>query len=299
MSNIPETGRTPRVQIRLRRHPDPCPLAPRHPRRPSVYLQIRNGSEYAKEASGNHVQQVVQPAVRGEILDARGADRRQRDPPRGLRLAHRPAEDEGRRQRGPHQAGERPRHEAAGLMGKVRLCDSKTPQPCWNGSPYQPIPITDEATPRQALQIRERSEDFPASPPSPRPCAATRVPVRPTPPRSSAISRPSPTTRSSRPRTPIRLICARTRSVAPDLNASTTRRCAARPASPVRGGQPRPGHRQGQERPRQAGSNLVTSIDAGAAGRREYELDNAMRSPAPSSTTSPARTTRPTPVPSS
>ena len=47
------------------------------------------------------------------------------------------------------------------VMEKVRLCDAKTPQPCWNGSPYQPIPITDEATAKQALQIRERSEDFP------------------------------------------------------------------------------------------------------------------------------------------
>ncbi len=49
----------------------------------------------------------------------------------------------------------------ADVMQKVRLCDAKTPQPCWNGSPYQPIPITDEATAKQALQIRERSEDFP------------------------------------------------------------------------------------------------------------------------------------------
>lgn len=47
------------------------------------------------------------------------------------------------------------------VMVKVRLCDAKTPQPCWNGSPYQPIPITDEATAKQALQIRERAEDFP------------------------------------------------------------------------------------------------------------------------------------------
>ncbi|WP_268256819.1 penicillin-binding transpeptidase domain-containing protein, partial [Streptomyces sulfonofaciens] len=47
------------------------------------------------------------------------------------------------------------------VMDKVRLCDAHTKQPCWNGSPYQPIPITDEATPKQALQIRERSEDFP------------------------------------------------------------------------------------------------------------------------------------------
>lgn len=49
----------------------------------------------------------------------------------------------------------------AEVMQKVRLCDAKTPQPCWNGSPYQPIPITDEATAKQALQIRERAEDFP------------------------------------------------------------------------------------------------------------------------------------------
>lgn len=47
------------------------------------------------------------------------------------------------------------------VMDKVRLCDAKTPQPCWNGSPYQPIPVTDEANTQQALQIRERAEDFP------------------------------------------------------------------------------------------------------------------------------------------
>ncbi|CAM5710215.1 Peptidoglycan D,D-transpeptidase MrdA [Streptomyces badius] len=47
------------------------------------------------------------------------------------------------------------------VRDKVRLCDSKTPQPCWNGSPYQQIPVTDEATTQQALQIRERAEDFP------------------------------------------------------------------------------------------------------------------------------------------
>lgn len=50
---------------------------------------------------------------------------------------------------------------AKDIIEKVRLCDAKTPQPCWNGSPYQPIPITDEATAKQALQIRERAEDFP------------------------------------------------------------------------------------------------------------------------------------------
>src|SRR6478735_5060036 len=72
MTNIPETGRTPRVQIRLVVIQILVlsllgTLGGR-----LWYLQIREGAAYQKEASGNHVQQVVDPAVRGSILDARG-----------------------------------------------------------------------------------------------------------------------------------------------------------------------------------------------------------------------------------
>ncbi len=72
MTNIPETGRNTRVQIRLIVIQVLVlslllTLGGR-----LWYLQIREGAAYAKEASGNHVQQVVQPAVRGSILDARG-----------------------------------------------------------------------------------------------------------------------------------------------------------------------------------------------------------------------------------
>ncbi|MFD4522584.1 penicillin-binding protein 2 [Streptomyces sp. NPDC058470] len=162
MTNIPETGRTPRVQIRLVVIQILVlsllgTLGGR-----LWYLQIRNGDEYAKEASGNHVQQVVSPAVRGSILDARGvpiADNETRLVVSASRTDLLKMKDDG----------EAVLTKLAGVLGmkpqdvmeKVRLCDAKTPQPCWNGSPYQPIPITDEATARQALQIRERSEDFP------------------------------------------------------------------------------------------------------------------------------------------
>ncbi|MFG3494118.1 penicillin-binding protein 2 [Streptomyces sp. NPDC047928] len=162
MSNIPETGRTPRVQIRL-----------------IViqvlvfsllftlfgrlwYLQIRNGDEYTAEARSNHVQQVVQPAVRGSILDARGvplADNETRLVVSASRTELMRMKDDGKAvlTRLAGVLGMTPKE----VMDKVRLCDSKTPQPCWNGSPYQPIPVTDEATTQQALQIRERAEDFP------------------------------------------------------------------------------------------------------------------------------------------
>ncbi|MEU4131038.1 penicillin-binding protein 2 [Streptomyces wuyuanensis] len=162
MSNIPETGRTPRVQIRLiviqvLVFSLFATLGGR-----LWYLQIRNGDEYTNEAKSNHVQQVVQPAVRGSILDARGvplADNETRLVVSASRtdLMKMKDDGEGVLTRLAGVLGMKPKD----VMDKVRLCDAKTPQPCWNGSPYQPIPVTDEATTQQALQIRERAEDFP------------------------------------------------------------------------------------------------------------------------------------------
>ncbi|MFI5747993.1 penicillin-binding protein 2 [Streptomyces sp. NPDC051644] len=162
MSNIPETGRTQRVQIRLvviqvLVFSLLLTLGGR-----LWYLQIRNGQEYSDEAKNNHVQQVVQPAVRGSILDARGvplADNETRLVVSASRTELMKMKDDGKSvlTRLADVLGMKPKD----VSDKVRLCDSKTPQPCWNGSPYQPIPVTDEATTQQALQIRERAEDFP------------------------------------------------------------------------------------------------------------------------------------------
>ncbi|MEV0171834.1 penicillin-binding protein 2 [Streptomyces sp. NPDC050803] len=162
MTNIPETGRTPRVQIRLVVIQILVlsllgTLGGR-----LWYLQIREGDAYAKEASGNHVQQVVDPAVRGSILDARGvplADNETRLVVSASRTELLKMKDDGKGvlTKLAGVLGMKPKD----VMEKVRLCDAETPQPCWNGSPYQPIPITDEATAKQALQIRERAEDFP------------------------------------------------------------------------------------------------------------------------------------------
>lgn len=162
MTNIPETGRTPRVQTRLVVIQILVlsllgTLGGR-----LWYLQIREGAQYQKEASGNHVQQVVQPAVRGSILDARGVPLADNE----TRLVVSASRTDLLKQK---DDGKAVLTKLAGVLGmdpqevmqKVRLCDAKTPQPCWNGSPYQPIPITDEATAKQALQIRERAEDFP------------------------------------------------------------------------------------------------------------------------------------------
>lgn len=126
------------------------------------FLQVRNGEQYQKEAAGNHVHQVVKPAPRGSILDARGvpiADNQTRLVVSASRTELMKMDDGGKAVLG--RLAKVLDMSAKEVRAKVRLCDAHTPQPCWNGSPYQPIPVTDKATTQQALQIRERAEDFP------------------------------------------------------------------------------------------------------------------------------------------
>ncbi|UGQ09777.1 penicillin-binding protein 2 [Yinghuangia sp. ASG 101] len=126
------------------------------------YLQIRQGDEYSKAAVSNNVRQVVTPAVRGAILDDQGrplvanrttlvvsASRTEllKQPDKGEAVLERLAKVLGM--------------PAEDLKMKIRLCDAEVSQPCWNGSPYQPIPIMQGATTEQALAIMEHREDFP------------------------------------------------------------------------------------------------------------------------------------------
>ncbi|WP_188305460.1 penicillin-binding protein 2 [Streptomyces sp. CBMA123] len=162
MSNIPETGRTRRVTIRLvvLQILVLSLLATLGGR--LWYLQIRNAKEYTAKATGNHIREVVEPAVRGEILDASGRILAGNE----TRLVVSVSRTSMLQQK---DGGKAVLARLAGVLGmpakdvqeKVRLCDAKTPQPCWNGSPYQPIPVTKEATTQQAMQIMERREDFP------------------------------------------------------------------------------------------------------------------------------------------
>lgn len=234
MTNIPETGRTPRVQIRLVVIQILVlsllgTLGGR-----LWYLQIREGAEYAKEASGNHVQQVVEPAVRGSILDARGVPLADNE----TRLVVSASRTELLKQK---DDGDAVLAKLAAVLGmtaeevaqKVRLCDAKTPSPAGTARPTSRSPSPTRPRPSRPSRSASAPRTSPASPPSPRRCAATRAPARPTPPRSSATSPRSPTRRSPRPRTPTRPSCAPTRSAAPAWSASTTRNCAARRASPA------------------------------------------------------------------
>ncbi|MDH6578692.1 penicillin-binding protein 2 [Kitasatospora sp. MAP5-34] len=162
MSNIPETGRTRRVTIRLvvLQILVLSLLATLGGR--LWYLQIRTGSQYVAKSQGNHIREVVEPAIRGEILDASGrvlAGNQTKLVVSVSRTSLLQQKDHGKAvlSRLADVLGV----PAKDVQEKVRLCDAKTPQPCWNGSPYQPIPVTQQATTQQAMQIMERREDFP------------------------------------------------------------------------------------------------------------------------------------------
>lgn len=234
MSNIPETGRTPRVQIRLIVIQVLVVSLLLTLGGRLWYLQIRQGDEYAAKASGNHVQQVVKPAVRGAILDARGvpiADNETRLVVSASRTELMKMKDDGKAVLA----------RLAGVLGmtakevaeKVRLCDAETPSPAGTAPRTSPSPSPTRPPPSRPCRSASGPRSSPASPPSRPPSAATRPPASPRPPRSSATSPRSPTRRSRRPRTPTRPTSAPTRSAARAWSAPTTRNCAARPASPA------------------------------------------------------------------
>ncbi|MEU8221432.1 penicillin-binding protein 2 [Kribbella sp. NPDC048915] len=128
-----------------------------------AYSQVVAGDRYQDAAADNGVREVVTPAVRGLILDARGRplvrnrsrlvisiDRSalERQPDRGDAVLARLASLLGR--------------PVSELRRQIRPCGPGITKPCWSGSPYRPVPVLDDAPLQAALQIMERREQFPA-----------------------------------------------------------------------------------------------------------------------------------------
>ncbi|WP_229802950.1 penicillin-binding protein 2 [Planobispora rosea] len=125
-------------------------------------VQLLDGDRYTRAASADHVRHVVVPAVRGRIVDDRGRPLVRNRTAMTVSvdrnvLAGRP--DGGREVLG----------RLAALLGvsrseigdRIRLCGERPVTPCWAGSPYQPIPVAEAVDERLALQVVERSAEFP------------------------------------------------------------------------------------------------------------------------------------------
>jgi penicillin-binding protein 2 len=126
------------------------------------YLQVMTGVSYASAAAQDQTRTVIVPSVRGRILDDVGTPLVSnhtalvvsvnrvlvaQQPDGGIAVLHRLAKllhlD--------YQA----------LQQRIRLCAPGVSQPCWQGSPYQPIPVDQQASDSVALQIMESQREFP------------------------------------------------------------------------------------------------------------------------------------------
>ncbi len=132
------------------------------------FLQVHAAESYKQAASANRVREVVEPAPRGEVVDARGVELVRN------RTALVVAVDRTALLRQPDDGQavldrlaavlDRPADE---LRGQITPCERGAPSPCWRGSPYQPVPVQEYAADdadglARVLRIEERREDFPA-----------------------------------------------------------------------------------------------------------------------------------------
>jgi len=137
------------------------------------YLQVAAGLKYHNAALNIQSRDVVTPAVRGAIVDDNGLPMAMDRPGMVITV------DRSALGKMPDQ-GTAVLHRVATLIGvkysdlyiRTRLCGELPVGKragCWNGTLYQPVPVTKEATEAQALKILENPDIFPGISASPVP----------------------------------------------------------------------------------------------------------------------------------
>ena len=125
-------------------------------------LQIRSHSSYVALASQDEVRSIVTPAVRGEILDDTGQVMvgRRSELVVAVNMSTLGQQSDG----GAAELARLARMLKVSdkiLQERVRICTAGVQQPCWQGSPYQPIPVAQNVPQPVALQLLEDKSAFP------------------------------------------------------------------------------------------------------------------------------------------
>jgi penicillin-binding protein 2 len=125
-------------------------------------LQVGSHSQYVALASADRLRDIVQPPVRGEIVDDNGAPLISNASALVVSvnmsvLSEQPGN------------GRAELRTLAGLLGttvaaleqKTRPCTAGIKPPCWAGSPYQPIPVAQNVSQQVAVQVLEDKRELP------------------------------------------------------------------------------------------------------------------------------------------
>jgi penicillin-binding protein 2 len=126
------------------------------------YLQVATHRSYVALANQDRVRDIVKPPVRGEIVDDNGKPLVSNRS--ALVVSANMADISQRRDGGKAELARLARLlgiSDATLTERVRLCTAGVSQPCWPGSPYQPIPVAEHVSSRIAVQVLEDKSEFP------------------------------------------------------------------------------------------------------------------------------------------
>ncbi len=126
------------------------------------YLQVMNRAAYTTAAAQDQTRTIIVPPVRGQIVDDVGTTLVGNRTSMVVSVNRVLLSQQS-------DGGVAELHRLATLLGmnygllqlKLRICGPKIGQPCWQGSPYQPIPVQENASPQVALQIMENQRDYP------------------------------------------------------------------------------------------------------------------------------------------
>ncbi|TCC65416.1 penicillin-binding protein 2 [Kribbella pittospori] len=130
------------------------------------YMQVMSNEDYTQAATQNHTRQVLVPAPRGTIVDAAGRTLV------GNRVSLVITVDRSVLAKLPDsqqnavlaRLAKVLRQKPKDLKARTMLCGepgASKPPACWNGTPYQPIPVAKDVSEQIAIEVMERREDFP------------------------------------------------------------------------------------------------------------------------------------------
>ncbi len=126
------------------------------------YLQVLDTTQYKALAQVNQTRQIVVPAVRGMITDDTGTPMVRNETEMVVSVSMLDLSQHTSDDGAAVLAKLAPLLHLSDktLSEKVRLCTRGVPQPCWTGSPYQPVPVAEHVSDATALQIMEEPKVF-------------------------------------------------------------------------------------------------------------------------------------------
>ncbi len=130
------------------------------------YLQVLAGDQYARSAETTLSHDIITTATRGEILDDWGRPYAENTTQLVVSVNWQQLQAQKDNGYGVESRLADLLHEdVRSLISSITPCTYshgvRSPVNCYTGLPYQPIPVSDNATSDQAFQILERQDDFP------------------------------------------------------------------------------------------------------------------------------------------